>query len=175
MVILLAVDSTVFASFGFAHIHVSMALDVCPPPGARLPEGGLWAATLLGLASALMAWAVHSMKHARQRALRLAVVLALASALGAMALDWGMHLQAGLSPRANAWSATVAALLAWQCFHGLVLLVMGSYVLARSWTGKLRQDARATLDNTALTWHGAVAQSLIGMALVRWLPSWMGT
>ena len=175
MVILLAVDGTVFASFGFAHIHVSMALDVCPPPGARLPEGGLWAAALLGLASALMAWAVHSMKHARQRALRLAVVLALASALGAMALDWGMHLQAGLSPRANAWSATVAALLAWQCFHGLVLLVMGSYVLARSWTGKLRQDARATLDNTALMWHGAVAQSLIGMGLVRWLPSWMGT
>ncbi|MBV7542707.1 cbb3-type cytochrome c oxidase subunit I [Acidovorax sp. sic0104] len=174
MVILLAVDATVFASFAFAHIHVSMALDVCPPPGARLPAGGAWSGALLLAASALMAWAVRGLHRHRPGQLRLAVLLALACAVGATGLDLFTHLQAGLSPRANAWSATVAALLAWQCFHSLVLVVMGCYVLARSFTGMLHSEARATLDNTALMWHSTVAQALAGMALVRWLPSWMG-
>ncbi|MOA60442.1 hypothetical protein D3C78_1853290 [compost metagenome] len=85
-----------------------------------------------------------------------------------------MHMQNGLAPRADAWSATVAALVAWQGFHALVLLVMGGYVIARSFAGRLRTNARATLDNTALMFHGVVAQGLVGMALVRWVPAWMG-
>ncbi|MGB3068559.1 MAG: cbb3-type cytochrome c oxidase subunit I [Ottowia sp.] len=173
-VLLLAVDMTIFASLCFAHIHVSMALDVCPPPGARVPGGGLQSTALLLASSGLMAGALHRLKHHRQGMLRLAVALALGCALAALFLELSAHLQAGLSPRANAWSATVAALLAWQGFHGLVLLVMGAYVLARSWTGLLQADARATLDNTALMWQGAVIQALAGMGLVRWLPVWMG-
>ena len=174
-VILLAVDATVFASFAFAHIHVSMALDICPPPGAQLPAGGAWSAALLAAASALMLAAKRCLQRsAAQHGLRLAVALALATAVGATGLELATHLQAGLSPRASAWGATVAALLAWQVFHSLVLAVMGGYVLARSWAGRLRTDARATLDNTALMWHGSVVQALAAMALVRWLPSWMG-
>lgn len=173
-IILLAVDATIFASFGFAHIHVSMALDVCPPPGASLPVGRLWPAGLLLAASGLMVWAQRGLGHKPQARLRLLVALAMLAAIGAIGLDLGLHLRDGLSPRADAWSATVAALVSWQCFHALVLLVMGGYLLARSWAGWLRPDARATLDNTALMFHGTVAQAIVGMALVRWLPSWMG-
>src|SRR5690606_32397079 len=36
-VILLLVDTTVLASMAFAHIHVSMMADTCPPPGAATP------------------------------------------------------------------------------------------------------------------------------------------
>ena len=175
-VILLAVDATVFASFAFAHIHVSMALDICPPPGAHIPPGGALSTALLLGASGLMVWAVRCLQQRpRQGLLRLAVALAMVGAVGATGLELATHWQAGLSPRADAWSATVAALLAWQGFHSLVLIVMGCYVLARSWAGRLRTDARATLDNTALMWHGTVAQALVGMALVRWLPAWMGS
>ncbi|RYF36422.1 MAG: cytochrome ubiquinol oxidase subunit I, partial [Comamonadaceae bacterium] len=39
MVILLAVDASIFAALAFSHLHVSMALEVCPPPGAALPAG----------------------------------------------------------------------------------------------------------------------------------------
>ena len=173
-VILLVVDTTIFASLAFAHIHVSMALDVCPPPGAALPAAGAWPATFLAGAAIAMAGAVRCLGRDRPGLLRLAVLLAMAGALGALGLDIGLHLQAGLSPRANAWSATVAALLAWQGFHSAVLLVMGCYLLARSWAGRLRPDARSTLDNTALLWHGVVVQALASMALVRWLPAWMG-
>ena len=151
-----------------------MALDVCPPPGARLPAGALWSSLLLLAASALMVGATRCVSPARQRLLRWAVALAMACAAGGIALDVVSHLQTGLSPRANAWSASVGALIAWQCFHALVLLIMGGYVLARSFTGRLLPDARATLDNSALMWHGAVGQALVGMALVRMLPAWMG-
>jgi cytochrome c oxidase subunit I+III len=172
-VLLVVVDATIFASLAFAHIHVAMALDICPPPGARLPaQAGLTVGLLLA-ASALMAYAVHCVARHRQGPLRRAIVLSMAAAIGAVSLDLGGHLHAGLSPRADAWSATVAALVAWQCFHGLVVLVMGCYLLARSGAGRLRNDARATLDNTALMWHGTVAQAIAGMALVRLLPAWM--
>jgi cytochrome c oxidase subunit I+III len=173
MVVLLAVDATVFASLAFAHIHVSMALDVCPPPGARLPSGGFWASALLVGASLLMVIAVGRMRPGGQGLLRLAVLLAMAGSIGAFAIDFAAHWQAGLSPRDQAWSATVAALLAWQGFHAAVLLLMGGYLLCRSFAGALRTDARATLDNSALMWHYVTLQGLAGMGLVRWLPQWM--
>ena len=57
MVILVCVDGTVFASLAFAHVHVSMAAEVCPPPGASLPHWGWSAASaaLLLASSAAMA------------------------------------------------------------------------------------------------------------------------
>jgi len=171
MAITAAVDATIFASFAFAHVHVSMALDVCPPPGAKLPDG--WGpVALLTASSVLMLGATRCLQ--RQSWLRLMVVLALACLLSAVALDLASHLRLGLSPRANAWSASVAALLSWQGFHSLVLAVMGLYLLARSCAGHLRSDARATLDNTALLWHALVLQTLVSMTLVRLLPGWMG-
>lgn len=178
MLILLAVDATVFASLAFSHVHVAMALDVCPPPGARLPQGGAWSAGLLLLASACMAWAVRSLGRAHpkggQGLLRVAVLVATAAAIGSFALDLSSHLQAGLAPSDTAWGATVAALLAWQGFHAAVLLLMGGYLLVRSLAGALRADARASLDNCALMWHYVTVQGLVAMGLVRWLPQWMG-
>jgi cytochrome c oxidase subunit I+III len=173
MVVLAAVDATVFASLAFAHIHVSMKLDVCPPPGAQLPGGGVWAAGLLVAASGLMLFALRRLRHEGQALLRWAVLLATLCSLGAFALDLGAHLRAGLAPTHHAWGATVAALLAWQGFHAAVLLVMGGYVIARSAAGALRPDARATLDNSALFWHYTGVQGIAILALVRLLPGWM--
>jgi len=174
-VILVAVDATIFASLAFSHVHVAMRLDVCPPPGARLPAGGGWAAALLVAASLAMLWAVRRLRQPGQGLLRVAVLLAMAGAAGAFGIDLAAHLQAGLSPRHHAWSATVAALLAWQGLHAFVLLLMGGYLLVRSLAGALRADARATLDNSALFWHYGVAQGIATIVLVRQLPQWMGS
>jgi cytochrome c oxidase subunit I+III len=169
------VDATIYASLAFSHIHVSMKLDVCPPPGARLPADGSWAVALLAVASGLMAWSVRRLRPgAGQRLLRIAVVLATLCSIGAFALDLALHLQAGLAPSHHAWSATVAALLGWQGLHAFILLLMGGYLLARSWSGALRPDARATLDNSALMWHYVGLQGVATVVLVRWLPQWMG-
>ena len=173
MIVLIAVDATIFASLGFAHVHVSMKLDVCPPPGTALAGGGWTAGALLLGGSALMALASWQLSG-RQRVLRWAVVLALGCMLGATVVDFMAQASAGLAPTETAWGATVAALLAWQGFHALILVTMGLYLLARSWSGALRTDARATLDNTAVMWHYVTLQGIAGMALVRLLPQWMG-
>jgi len=176
MVILLCVDASVFASLAFAHIHLSMTLDVCPPAGAALPQAPwAWAsAGLLVAGSLAMAWAVRRLGAGGQKLLQLAVLAAITCVLLAFALDLAGHLRAGLQPRAQAWSATVAGLLGWQGLHAAILLVMGLYLAARSAVGLLRTDARATLDNTALMWHYVTAQGMLGMGLVRMLPQWLG-
>jgi len=77
-VIMLIVDATIFASFVFAHIHISMRLTVCPPPGAALPAlSWTWLSCALLLASAaLIEWARRT--AAAQAALRWKVGAALA-------------------------------------------------------------------------------------------------
>jgi cytochrome c oxidase subunit I+III len=171
--ILIGVDATVFASLAFSHLHVSMKLDVCPPPGARLPGGGWLAAILLVIGSALMAFAVRRLRHAGQGLLRVAVLIAIVVSVASFGVDFAAHREAGLAPTHHAWGATVAALLAWQGLHAFVLLMMGAYVIVRSFAGRLRTDARATLDNTALFWHYVVLQGIATIVLVRMLPQWM--
>ncbi|MDB5777806.1 MAG: cytochrome c oxidase, subunit [Polaromonas sp.] len=172
MVILLCVDASVFASLVFAHVHVAMAAEVCPPPGASLPQWG-WpvaSAALLLAGSAAMRCAQAMLSRGRKTGVWVLVLLAVLCLLAAAGLDgWG-HRLAGLRPAASAWSATVAALLAWQGFHVLVLTVMGLYVCARSAAGKLRADARASLDNTVVLWHYVTLQGLAGMGVIYLMP-----
>jgi cytochrome c oxidase subunit I+III len=170
VVVLIAVDMTVFASFVYAHVHVAMAADVCPPPGAALPDwrraivvASLWAGGSLG-----MLLATRCVQ--RQGSMQALVALSLLCAACAWWLDLHSHLDAGLQPTAQAWSATVAMLLAYQALHVAVLALMGSYLLVRSWSGRLRPDARATLDNSALMWHCAAAQGALGALAVQLLP-----
>ena len=172
MIILLCVDATVFASLVFAHVHVSMAADVCPPAGASLPDvfWPLASGALLLAGSVAMFGAQAMLVRGRRAPVWALVLLALLCVLAAFGMDgWGHHL-AGLRPTANAWSATVAAMLAWQGFHVAVLLIMGLYVCARAWSGKLRVDARASLDNTALLWHYVTVQGLAGMGIIYLMP-----
>ena len=176
MVVLICVDASIFASLLFAHLHVAMASDICPPAGAALPPA-IWpmtSALLLLLGSGAMAWATSRVAPGRpQTLLRALVAVATLCVLAASAIDLAGQLQAGLSPVAQAWSATVAALLAWQGFHAIVLLLTGGYVLARSLTGKLRDDARVTIDNATLLWHYVTAQGIAGTLVVNLLPSWL--
>ena len=176
MIVLLCVDASVFASLAFAHIHLAMALDVCPPAGAALPARA-WAwgsGAALAAGSLAMAWAVRQLAKGSQARLMLAVVAAIVCVVLSFGLDLAGHLRAGLQPGTTAWGATVAALLGWQGLHAALLLVMGVYLTVRSASGRLRPDARATLDNTAVMWHYVTAQGVLGMGLVRLLPQWVG-
>jgi cytochrome c oxidase subunit I+III len=179
MIVLLLVDSTIFASFGFAHIHVSMLSDICPPAGSALPSAGS-----VGTAAALFVASSLVVEYARRRSSLNATrssnglltgafaiaMIALVLATGALL---GGHGEAGLAPTRNAWSATVGALLGYQVLHVLLVLVMGSFVIARAWGARLAPHSRATLDNTGLMWHYTAAQGLATIGLVQALPALM--
>ncbi|QNN55634.1 cbb3-type cytochrome c oxidase subunit I [Diaphorobacter ruginosibacter] len=173
--ILIIVDCTVLASFIYAYVHLSMALEICPPPGSALPSGewGLAGALLMLAGSVLMLWNTRAKMHLRpedQSALRGRTALALLCTIGAFGMALSAQLEAGLSPRADGWNASVAMLLAYQGFHLLILSVLGCYLLARSRSGHLRPDARATLDNIALIWHAATLQALVTELVLRLVP-----
>ncbi|HZF83771.1 MAG TPA: cbb3-type cytochrome c oxidase subunit I [Burkholderiaceae bacterium] len=179
VVVLGVVDFAILASFLYTYVHLAMALDVCPPPGASLaPATASGAnAALLAAGSLLMAWSTRARlgEGARgQRGLRLRTVLALLCAAGAFASALAGHAAVGLRPTADGWSAAVGVLLAYQGFHLVVLAVVGVYLVARSASGHLGPRARATLDNVALLWHIATAQGLLSEATVRGVPAWLG-
>jgi len=179
MIVLVAVDMTIFVSLLYTHVHLAMASDVCPPPGAALPAARwpLGSALLLAAGSAAMALAKRALRTAdarKQRGLRLLMALAMACAVASATLDIGGHLLAGLEPRAQGWSASVGMLLGYQAFHIIVLLLMGGYVLVRSWTGRLQPAARATIDNTAPMWHCVTAQGILGALTVQLVPRLLG-
>jgi cytochrome c oxidase subunit I+III len=171
MVVLVAVDLTVFACFVYAHLHVSMAADVCPPPGAALPAAR-WplASGLLLAAGVLFLWAATRSLGQQQRGLRALVALSLACTVGAFALDLGGHLGAGLDPDAQAWSATVATLLSYQGLHVVLMVLMGGYLLVRSWSGRLQPAARSTLDNLLPMGCCAAVQGVLGPLAVQLAP-----
>ncbi|WPG39557.1 cytochrome c oxidase subunit I [Variovorax sp. EBFNA2] len=178
-VVLVAVDMTIFISLLFAHLHLAMAAEVCPPPGAALPalQWPLLSALLWLAGSGGIAWAgrlLDDPRPQRQRALRWLTVLALCCTLGAVAIDLASHRIAGLDPTDQAWSATVGMLLGYEAFHAAVLLFAGGFVLARSWRGKLQPVARASLDNTRLLWHCATAQGVLGALVVQAAPRLLG-
>ncbi|MFZ5545608.1 MAG: cbb3-type cytochrome c oxidase subunit I [Pseudomonadota bacterium] len=163
-VVVLLVDFTVFASIAFAHVHLAMRLQVCPPPGAALPPLGelLRAAAGFAVSAGLMGWtgvASHRRALGRTWLLPLAAALVLLG-LSFAALLSAMH-EARLSPSADAWSASVAALLGYLGFRVTVQLVAGAYLGARLWQGLVAPRQRATCDNVALLWWGACLQGLV--------------
>ena len=172
MLLLLAVDASIFASLAFAHLHTAMALEICPPPGASLPGGGMAGGVigLLLLGSALIVWAGRHVGRAPLR-LSAALLLAMLCVAASAGLDLGSQLAQGLSPTRNAWSATVAALLGWQVLHAALLLLMGAYLIARALSGRLQEGARASFDNSALMWHYVSLQGAAGLLLVQWMAA----
>jgi cytochrome c oxidase subunit I+III len=174
MVVLLAVDATVFASLLFAHLHLALQADVCPPPGARLADAAwpLAAGALLLAGSAALALARRAL-HAPRVLLPLLVGLGMACAAAAFGAEWIGQREAGLDPRLHGWSATVAALYAYQGVHVALLLLMGAFVCARALAGRLGPTQRAAIDCSALMWHYTAVQGIAIAVVVNRLPGWL--
>ena len=168
-IIMLVVDATIFASLVFAYIHISMRLEVCPPPSASLP-GRIWpllSGLLLLAASSLMLLGARGIGR---RWLPWLVLAATACMAAGFLVDLHGYQLAGLAPRTLAWSATIAAIVAYQGFHVVVLAIAGCYLAARAWSGRLTASSRATFDNTALLFYYTTLQGIIGALAVHVVP-----
>ncbi|MBB3220161.1 cbb3-type cytochrome c oxidase subunit I [Pseudoduganella umbonata] len=175
-IIMLIVDAGVFLSFLFAYVHVSMRLDVCPPPGARLAAP--WPAALSFLLVAgggiLVALARRRPLAAGQATLRWLIGAAIVLAAAGFGLELAGQVGSGLSPTSHAWSAAVATLVAYQGLHVLLCAICGAYVIARSLCRHLTPHSRGSLDNTALIFYYTVLQGAVtGVAVHLW-PRLMG-
>jgi len=165
-IIMLVVDGSIFAAFMFAYIHTAMRLEVCPPPGSHLPAPSwpMLSCALLVAGSLLVEWVRRCKQWVGPQRLMLLI------AMGCMLVSFWSDLHgqrlAGLDPTAHAWGATVAAMLAYQGLHAVLLTILALYLCARSWSGKLTPTSRATLDNCTLIWHYTTLQGLAMTAAI---------
>jgi cytochrome c oxidase subunit I+III len=167
--VMLVVDLSIFACFAFAYVHVTMRLQICPPPGATLPapRQAVASGALLVLGSMLVWLATRAVGKRRVPWL---VLAALGCVLAALALDVRGLAVTGFDPTASAWAAAVAALASYQGLHVAALLVLAPYLAARAWCGLLGARSRASLDTIALVWHMTTVQGIAGMLVVRLVP-----
>ncbi|MFO1267387.1 MAG: hypothetical protein U1F25_07670 [Rubrivivax sp.] len=170
MAVLVAVLASVFASLLFAHVHVSMAAGVCPPPGARLPAAPWPALAALGYALAIVAtaWAAHRPSPLQRRWLVVRLALPTTLAVAAFGCQWAGH--AALQPSAEAWSATIAVMLGFEGLCIAALVLMNATLAARAVAGRLHEHTRGALDACALYAFGVLAQGLVLEAAVQVLP-----
>jgi cytochrome c oxidase subunit I+III len=168
-IIMLVVDASIFASFAFAYLHVSMRLEVCPPPGSALaPVAQAWRSAALLVAGSGLVWL--STRAQGRRRLPWLVLAALACALASFAVDLHGLRASHLDPAASAWAAAVATLASYQGLHIALLALLGPYLALRAWRGHLTARSRATLDNIALVWHYTTLQGMAWLAAVRIVP-----
>lgn len=134
------------------------------PPGLA---SAAWATVGFLLSIALAARIGHGAATRPLPVARVApLALALAAALAAVYLWLRGWAAAGLTPTAQAWSATMAALQACVGLHAVLLAVLAGYLGVRITCGLATPRQRATLECTQLLWWNACAQAV----LVVWLP-----
>ena len=172
VVILIVVEATIFASMAFAHLHVAMRLDVCPPPGVGLAGvDALWLQTLgFVLSALLMAWTGRGAWRTPVPAWRSALLLP-AFALAAWAFHAGLKSAwpADRPPTLDAWTGTLAALHALQGLQIVVAALLALYYGVRIASGLVRPRQHATRESVVLLWGWICLQGVITV----WWPRWV--
>ncbi|MBP2234678.1 cytochrome c oxidase subunit I+III [Sinorhizobium kostiense] len=180
MVVLMIVAASLYFAYVFSYLFLWLVSpEVWAPTGSPAPPPGLWpvSAAALMLAGSSTIWLISRRLEklaASPVAMAAALLLSLALLIGALALELSGHLMTGLRPGDNAYGAMVylgAVLFAQLAF---ALTILGLFTLARYLTGKLDGARRVTFDNYMLLYHYAVAQSLLGLALVHGFPRLIG-
>ncbi|HEV7346212.1 MAG TPA: cytochrome c oxidase subunit I [Devosia sp.] len=179
-VTLILVGATLFTCLVFSYLYLWLVNgEIWLPSQQELPTL-LWYALPAGLylaSSAAMAFVFrHAGKLPGSNAwpLRLALVLAIPLMIAGLGASIYGQWQTGLSPTQSSYGAVVYMLNVIQGIYVFALVLMGSFVLMRSLTGRLSASRRASVDNTTLFWHYMTAQGLIGLSLAHIFPRLVG-
>ena len=177
---LILVVGTFFTCLVFSYFYLWLVNpNAWPPAGISLPSLG-WpvAAAALYIASS---GTIHIGSRALRRAdalgqwpVRLLLMAAPVLFIAAVSVQIWTEWQTGLRPTEHSYGAMVYLFAAVQGFFGGVLVIMAGFTIARSLAGMLDPVRRVTFDNTMLLWHYAVAQALVGLAVVSLFPRALG-
>jgi len=172
VVILMLVAGSLYLAYVFSYLYVWTVApqywpsDRRPLPDLAWPSGS----GAMLLASAGSFW-LAGRCLGRSRAAFTALVLAAVTALsGGLAIELIGHWRSGLRPDANSHAALAYLASALQLQIVAAVVVIASYTLARSFTGRLSAKRRVTVDVLALLGYYAVGQGLLGLLLVHGFP-----
>ncbi len=175
VVVLICVFGSIFASLLFTYFFLwTVSGSPWPPAGvATLPPPSfpVVAALLLLLSSLAVRSASEALRRRRQgnRAVLLLLLAAPILLAGLACEAWGQFV-AEVDPTGHAYGATIWTMLGLDGLLAATLVIMAGLCGARRWAGILHPERRATFDCTVMLWHYAVAQALVGMAVVHFVP-----
>jgi cytochrome c oxidase subunit I+III len=172
MFITVLADGTAFVSLTFAYFYFWTVAEVWPPPLVGEPDlaAPAVALPLLLLAAGLIRYAATALGRSQTGRFQLAVWLGSASLVGFAVLELLWAFASGLDPTAHSYPAIVWTILIYLLLHVLLAVVMGLYVLARFWAGRLAPGFDIDLRNSALFWYFTLIMGLITMATVHLFP-----
>ncbi len=180
MVVLMLVGGALYACAVFSYLFLWLGnAEAWPPPGAGIPDLR-WPAA----AAALYAGGTGSLlladrflartPGASHWPVRLLILAAVPLIVGASAAEILAQWDAGVRPAETSYGAIVFALISIQAFYVATLVVMALYTVARSLAGLLNGRRRVTFDNLRMLWLYAVAQGLVGLAVMHLFPRTVG-
>ncbi len=157
MVVFLCSWAMLFAALFFAYSFVRARAGMWPPPGVKPVDAALPALNtfVIALSSAVLQWAVRSVKRAQLR--RLGISLVAASLLAAlfMALQWKMWTGLGLSVpgEAGMYGSVIFGLCGFHALH--VLVGFGGLVSlsVRAFKGEFSATKFLPIRMWTLYWH----------------------
>lgn len=181
MIVLMLVAGSTFAALLFSYFFLwTVSPDVWPAAtGWQLPEPR-WPLASAGLllASALVVRAGDRLLVRSARLglwpTRAALMLAIPLLVAALAVEVYGQGQAGLKAEDSGYAAVVYMTSALQGVFVAALAIMGLFVLARSFAGRLDAERRGTYENTLLLWYYAAGQGLVALAVVHLAPRLFG-
>ena len=175
MIVLTLVAGALFACLVFSYLFLWLAQPAHWPTAAALP-GMAWpllSGALYAASGGALAFAAQRLPSAGERGawpFRLLLLLAVPLLAGAVCVEIAGQRATGLNPVDSAYAAAVYAFCALNAFFAATLAVMALFTTAKSFAGRIDAVRRVTFDNTRLLWNYAVAQGLIGLAVVHIFP-----
>lgn len=169
LIVMLVVNATIFACLAFSFLYLrgvspgwKEGVLVLPPAAPLAGVAMAWVAggALIEIAARWLRPDVRS-----QRVIRLLTSVALVTGLIAMATHVQVLILSNPEPSAHAHGAMLWTICAWQGVHAVLLAFMTVFFVARSLTGRVAPDRRASLDNLQLVWRYSVIQAVAGVLL----------
>ena len=174
VVVLLLVSGSLYGCAIFSYLYL---WTVAPRQWTDEPSlAGLGypaaAATLALLSSAAVGVANRALSAARTRRMIAALAGGLALLVAAVGVEFAA--QRALAPDGSGYGAAVWLVLVLAAWSAAIVVAVSANAIARAAAGRLDATWRVSFDITRLFWHYAVAQTLVGIALVHGFPRLAG-
>jgi cytochrome c oxidase subunit I+III len=175
VVVLVCVAGSIFASllFSYFFLWTTNGSPWPPPEVASMPPltFPMVAVLLLFLSSGLVYTASDALTRRREPGRAILFMLAAVPALvGGLIVETLGQVGAGVVPTEHSYSAIIWTVIGLNGVLAAALVIMAGLCAARWWAEILRPERRATFDCTAMLWHYAVVQALVGIAVVHGAP-----
>jgi cytochrome c oxidase subunit III len=175
IVMLLAIEATVFGTLIASYFYLRMGEAQWPPPGIDPPKLGLATInTLVLLASSVpMYYADRAVTEGNLRRLRWGLALAVLLATIFLALKVVEYSDVEYTWDTGAYGSIVWLIIGFHSAHVVSLILKTLVMLVLAWLGYFNEKRTLGVQVNGLYWHFVVAVWVPLYVVLYWAPRWM--